>query len=153
MPTPRKTQQQFEEDMIAIHGNRFDFHLASYSTRKSKIWVICKIHGPFQITPTVLYRGGGCQRCAFEKMVIREQQNKRVLNFKEKIEAYYPHLFFPNADKEYVNMDSFITGVCLEHGEFKTQAKYLTRIKRPCYQCYNEHRIKNLSSIHDRKTR
>lgn len=58
-----KTNKQFIEKAIEIHGNRYDYTKVNYKNAHSKISIICRTHGFFKQTPNSHLRGRGCRKC------------------------------------------------------------------------------------------
>lgn len=50
-----------------IHGNRYDYSLVEYKNNKTKIKIICKIHGIFEQPPGVHLRKHNCKSCTDEE--------------------------------------------------------------------------------------
>lgn len=46
-----------------VHGDKFDYSKVKYIKAKTKVVVICKIHGDFLITPNNHLNGCGCPKC------------------------------------------------------------------------------------------
>lgn len=44
----RKTREQFIEEAIKVHGDRYDYSLVEYKTKEDKVKIICPIHGIFE---------------------------------------------------------------------------------------------------------
>ena len=59
-----KTNLQFLEDAIKVHGNTYDYSLANYTHSQTKIEIICKSHGGFWQEPSNHLRGRGCPKCS-----------------------------------------------------------------------------------------
>jgi len=53
----------FVEKANKIHNNKYDYSLVEYINSKSKIKIICPIHGVFEQTPAKHLMGRGCQKC------------------------------------------------------------------------------------------
>lgn len=53
-----------------IHGNKYDYSLFedNYKNNKSKIKIICPVHGIFEKTINEHLSGGGCKLCSYEKL-------------------------------------------------------------------------------------
>lgn len=47
----RLTTQEFIEKAKSIHGDKYDYSKAIYTTAKKKLIIICPIHGEFEQTP------------------------------------------------------------------------------------------------------
>ena len=61
-----KSTEQFIEDAIEKHGNKYDYSLVDYKQAHKKVKIICKTHGVFEQTPTNHLTGYGCKKCATE---------------------------------------------------------------------------------------
>jgi len=49
------------------HNNRYKYDLVLYENCRTKVKIICPIHGEFEQTPDAhLYSGRGCEKCARE---------------------------------------------------------------------------------------
>lgn len=61
------TQEQFVENLVKIHGYKYDYSKVIYTNIRSKIKIICKIHGEFEQTALTHSRGSGCIKCYNEQ--------------------------------------------------------------------------------------
>ena len=65
MSTKRKTKEEFIQDCINIHGDKYDYEKVIYVNSKIKVILICKKHGEFSILPNShISRRAGCQKCS-----------------------------------------------------------------------------------------
>ena len=62
-----------------VFGELYDYSLAEYINNKTKVKLICKIHGIFEQAPNDHLRGSGCPKCAKEATKKHKTANK--LNF------------------------------------------------------------------------
>jgi len=53
----------FIKNSIFIHGDKYDYSLVEYKNAKTKVKIICPIHGMFEQMPDTHIRGGGCPKC------------------------------------------------------------------------------------------
>lgn len=68
-----KTTANFIEQARYIHGNKYDYSLVVYINGKTKVKIICPLHGVFEQQPSNhLYGNGGCKQCMAIKL--SEQQ-------------------------------------------------------------------------------
>ncbi len=51
-----------------VHGDRYDYSAVNYVNDKTKIKIICSVHGEFEQTPCGHKAGKGCQKCKYEKV-------------------------------------------------------------------------------------
>jgi len=113
----------FIEKAIKKHGDKYDYSLVNYINAKTKVTIICKLHGEFEQTPDK-HLQGGCKICGICKC-----SNNRKSNTKEFIEkAIKKH-----GDKydysivDYINSNSKIKIICKYHGIFEqTPHNHLT---------------------------
>jgi very-short-patch-repair endonuclease len=66
-----KTTEEFIFGAKEIHGDRYDYSLTNYTRCKSKIKIICPIHGKFEQTPSDHLSGYGCKLCYESKGELR----------------------------------------------------------------------------------
>lgn len=98
-----------------IHNSKYDYSKVKYIDKRTKICIICPIHGEFWTTPSVHLKGCECPKCSSEK-------NKNILKSNSEeftIKANKIHNFKYDYSKvEYVNNKTKVCIVCPEHGEF-----------------------------------
>ena len=70
-----KTVQEFIADSVKIHGDKYDYSKVVYNGNKTKVTIICKIHGEFYQIPNDHTRNHGCRKCS--------EDNKLNYNLKE----------------------------------------------------------------------
>ena len=63
MPT-KKTTEEFIQDAIKVHGDKYDYSKVEYKNSRDKVIIICKEHGEFEQTPFGHIQGYGCKKCA-----------------------------------------------------------------------------------------
>jgi len=56
-------KETFIEKAIQVHGDKYDYSKVVYITNKTKVIIICSIHGEFQQRPDCHLRGVGCPKC------------------------------------------------------------------------------------------
>ena len=56
----KKTKEQFIEEAYKVHGNKYDYSKVEYINSKTKVCIICPIHGEFLKTPNKHLLGQGC---------------------------------------------------------------------------------------------
>lgn len=62
-----KTTENFIEKAKQIHGNKYDYSLVEYKNNKTKVKIICPIHGVFEQTPNCHLSLQGCPKCKTPK--------------------------------------------------------------------------------------
>jgi|GEM_PF-952947 len=106
------SQNEFIERLIEIHGNKFDYSDTFYINTRTKISVICKNHGEFQILPDNHLKGQGCVKCAQENHKLTHINEKRLENLKKIHDNKYEY-------KNIQIIDGQIEIYCKEHGTFE----------------------------------
>ena len=59
----RLTAEDFIERSKIVHGSRYDYCKVDYRNNKTKITIICPVHGEFEQKPTNHLQGQGCPKC------------------------------------------------------------------------------------------
>ena len=58
-----KKVENFIEDARKVHGDKYDYSSVKYKNNKTKVSIVCPIHGKFWQTPSHHLRGEGCPIC------------------------------------------------------------------------------------------
>jgi hypothetical protein len=53
----------FIEKVKNIHNNKYDYSLVNYINNKTKVKIVCPIHGMFEQIPGSHLNGSGCKKC------------------------------------------------------------------------------------------
>ena len=61
------TTEEFIAKAKAVHGDRYAYSKVKYVDNKTKVCIICKIHGEFMQPPSMHMRGHGCAKCSTER--------------------------------------------------------------------------------------
>jgi len=61
------TTNEFIKKAINIHGDKYDYSSVKYINKKTKVDIICPIHGIFEQQPNYHLRKSGCQKCSESK--------------------------------------------------------------------------------------
>ena len=60
------TKQEFENKADAVHGGKYDYSLVVYENTRTKVDIVCPVHGVFHQTPMSHLAGNGCPECGKE---------------------------------------------------------------------------------------
>jgi len=105
-----KTTEEFIDEAKLLHGDKYDYSLADYKKSKSRIKIICSIHGVFEQNPNNHLSGAGCPKC--------DNKNKTTDEFicgaKEIHENKYDYSLV-----EYKKSKSRVKIICPVHGIFE----------------------------------
>lgn len=77
--------KEFLEECFKVHGNKYDYSSVEYINKKTKIHIICPLHGSFFQLPWSHRGGSGCQKCksSHGERLIRNFLEKNNINFLE----------------------------------------------------------------------
>ena len=105
------TQEEFIAKAKAVHGDMYDYSLVDYKGNKTKIKIICPIHGVFEQTPNSHLMGRGCPHC-FGK---HKRTNETFIEAARKVhgDKYDYSLVDYKSNKTKVKI------ICPEHGVFE----------------------------------
>jgi hypothetical protein len=107
-----KTNEYFINEGSSIHKGKYDYSLLNYKNCKSKIKIICPIHGEFEQTPSTHLKGGGCYNCYKENCFkTTEEFIKEAILFHG--DKYDYSLVDYKESKQKVKI------ICKKHGEFE----------------------------------
>ena len=60
----RKPLEKFIEEATKVHGGLYEYHKVEYINGRTKVCIVCPIHGDFWQSPTNHLRGKGCPHCS-----------------------------------------------------------------------------------------
>jgi very-short-patch-repair endonuclease len=107
---PRKTTEQFIEDARRVHGEKYDYSLVEYHNSKSKVKIICPIHGVFEQKANGHLDGKGCTFCSPTR---RHSTETFISNAKKVHGDKYDYSLV-----DYKSNKKDVIIVCPIHGEF-----------------------------------
>jgi len=111
MKTEKLTKEEFIKRAKLIHGDKYDYSLVEYKNNRTKVKIICPIHGVFEQRPYSHYKGCKCQKCVNNKKKSTEQFI---------IDAYCKHGDRYNYKLvDYKNNKTKVKIICPIHGVFE----------------------------------
>lgn len=123
----RQTKDEFISAAVVVHGNKYDYSKVAYVNNRTKVTVICPIHGEFKIAPaghTAMKYGcidcGGTRKRTTEEFISRAS---KMHNGK-----------YDYSKTIYVNTETPVIIICPEHGEFK-QTPFAHTQSYGCVSC------------------
>jgi len=127
--------ENFIKSCIKIHNNKYDYSLVNYVNARTKVKIICPIHGVFEQTPeNHKNRKQGCPKCA----------KKYKYNSDEIIEKFniVHNNKYDYSLVNYVNAKTKIKMICPIHGVFEQRVDHHLNGKG-CLKCNNLHKKSN----------
>lgn len=113
-----KSQEQFLQDAVKIHGNKYDYSKAEYVDWQTKVVIICPVHGEFTQFPSSHLQGNGCPKCGNDRTSLR-MSNEDFIN---KAKAVHGDRY-DYSKVQYVYNKTEVCILCPEHGEFWQKPK------------------------------
>lgn len=105
----KQRKMEFLAKAMSIHGDKYDYSQVDYKNNHTKITVVCREHGPFEIMPRchIFGRNTGCLKCSgvttkeFIRRAIKVHGNR-----------------YDYSKTEYVRWGSKVLIICRKHGSF-----------------------------------
>lgn len=115
----KKSTEQFIEDAIKVHGNKYDYSKVEYINNKTPIIIICPEHGEFKQIPTAHLSGEGCKKCAYiQNGLNRRKSQEDFINIANSV-----HSNRYSYDKcIYTTKRASVIITCPKHGDFEQNA-------------------------------
>ena len=112
----RKTTEEFIADAKAVHGDRYDYSKVVYVNSRSKIIIICPIHGEFEQIPSNHLSGKNCIQCAQFNMSEKARSSTKIFIANALIKHDNRYIY----DKVvYTNRKTKVIITCPIHGDFE----------------------------------
>ena len=107
----KKTKEQFIEESINVHEDKYDYSKVVYNGAHTKVCIICKKCGnEFWQTPSHHLNGSNCPKCTFHYT----KSTQEFINDSKKIHGDK----YDYSKVEYINSKTKVCIICPEHGEF-----------------------------------
>lgn len=142
--TYRKSTNQFINEAIKTHGNKYDYSLVEYINNASKIKIICNDHGEFHQTPqSHISNRSGCPICG--DIVNGNRHKKKRDQFINEAKDIHENKYDYSLSK-YINGRIKIEIICPIHGTFtQTPNSHLRGSGCPiCKESKGEKQIRKL---------
>jgi len=112
--TSTKGLEMFVEKARKIHGDKYNYSKVNYINSRTKICIICPIHGEFWQTPENHLSGKGCRKCGIENSINKHRKtNEQFIS--ECKELYGDKYDYSNV--VYVNKSTKISIICNKCGK------------------------------------
>lgn len=120
-----KTTETFVAEAIVQHKNKYTYSRTNYKNAKSKVTIICPIHGEFTQTPDSHLRGNGCPDCG--EVLRRKSSTHTTELFIQKANIKHGDAY-DYSQVNYKKSTEEVEIICSEHGSFWiTPHRHLTK--------------------------
>jgi hypothetical protein len=113
------SRENFISKSVSVHGTKYDYSLVEYTNARTKVKIICPVHGVFEQRPDKHMRGKTCLKCSYDE---------RKTKLSKKTEQYINDAIsihgstYDYSLTEYTNDKSKVKILCKEHGVFEQHA-------------------------------
>jgi G:T-mismatch repair DNA endonuclease (very short patch repair protein) len=109
------TNEEFIKKAVKIHAYKYDYSKVIYINAKTKVIIICKIHGEFLQRPDNHLHNTGCNYCSINNKKLKlKKTNEQFI--KDAIKIHNNKYDYSKV--EYINNNTKIIIICKIHGEF-----------------------------------
>jgi len=117
------TTKSFIQKTKEIHHDMYDYSLVEYKNTRTKVKIICPIHGVFEQQPSNHIQGQGCPKCKYEQISNNLSHDTDIFIQKTK-EIHQDRYDYSLV--EYINNRIKVKIICPIHGVFEqTPHKHL----------------------------
>lgn len=120
----RLTTKEWIEKAKAVHGDKYDYSITMYTTAKTKLKVVCPLHGEQEMLPHHHIQGHGCGKCGKEQINKTSGKQLTQEQFISRVSSIEGLSFEKTIYKS--KRDSIIV-TCKEHGDYETKAEMLLK--------------------------
>lgn len=107
----RSNKDQFIKKAIAKHNGFFDYTLVEYKDSRTKVKIICPVHGIFEQIPNSHLMGKGCLKCKRDKARLTTE------SFIKRAKLVHSDKY-DYSETTYISSEFKVKIICPEHNEF-----------------------------------
>ena len=140
MPRPKAhSTEEYIKLVKDVHGDVYDYSKVVYTSLNSRVIVICRKHGEFELlASTLLKPSSGCMKCKHDTMNIPREE--LIRRFTEKFGRHLDYSLLP----ENTSFRDVVQIRCMHHGLFSQEIRVHNASKHGCPRCSNAARSKSL---------
>ena len=114
-----KSTEQFIKEANEIHNYAYDYSMVNYVNNKTKVTIICPIHGIFEQTPAAHLSGQGCPECVKIENGLKRRLSQDV--FIKRCNDVHNN-FYDYSKTIYTGKRNKVIVTCPIHGDFEQNA-------------------------------
>lgn len=148
----KKTKQEFITESNILHNNKYSYDNILYINNKTKVEIVCSIHGVFKQRSNDHLSNKGCPKCGKINSSNRQRNDKNffIENANKKHNSKYDYKLV-----KYHNNKTKVEIICPEHGKFSIRP-YSHLNGQTCKYCsrviyIHDDFIKKANEIHNNK--
>jgi len=108
----RMSLSDFVAHSKEIHGNKYDYGRVVYKNNRTKVALVCSVHGEFFVSPDNHFKGYGCKKCNRDARCVRHQADFIERAKKVHPDYDYSESVFVEGHKKEIKI------ICPKHGSF-----------------------------------
>ena len=130
------TTEEFIIRSKSVHSNLYDYSLTKYINKRTKVIIICPIHGKFEVLPQVHLKGCKCRFCVGNNF--KMNNDVFIKKSKEIHGNSYDYSLV-----EYINNYTKVKIICPLHGVFEQTPNSHLSNKNGCSKCGGTKKLTN----------
>lgn len=138
----KHTKESFIEKSKVKHNNKYNYDFVEYLDSKTKVKILCSIHGIFEQLPENHIKGSGCHKCGGSNRSINEEfilKSEQIHNLK-----------YEYSKVEYKNNKTKVEVICQYHGSFYiSPSNHLKGVG--CSKCVRKRKLTTIEFINKSK--
>ena len=111
--------QEFTNKAKNIHKDKYDYSKVKWVNSKTKVTIICPVHGEFEQEPLSHLKGCGCPKCAVQTKKNNNCNKLTLSSFIDKANIIHNNRYDYSKISKMENNKTKITIICSIHGEFE----------------------------------
>ena len=139
----RKGTEQFINEALKIHGDKFVYSKVKYINSNTKVCIICPEHGEFWQRPANHLQGQGCPQCRAH--LISQHKLKEEKEYIESLKKVWGDRYDFSKIEYHGNKTKTIV-ICKKHGEFLIRPNDLL-CGHGCPECGKSYRTTELNLL------
>jgi hypothetical protein len=146
----------FIEKAKSVHEDKYDYsQIIEWKGNKSKVPIVCPVHGTFWQIPISHIYGCGCKACGYDKQKNISNQDIKIATFIEKAKMVHGNKYDYSQIIEWKGIHGKVPIVCPVHKTFlQSPANHLSN--HGCIKCKHDRQksnildlVKRFKEIHD----
>lgn len=129
----KMTHNNFIIKANEIHNNKYDYSKINYINNRTKITIICKIHGEFDQLPKNHLKDHGCIKC--RNNILSNKFKSSISDFINRSNKIH-NSKYNYSDVKYINANTNVNIICNIHGKFH-QRPMVHLLGSGCSKCSN----------------
>ena len=109
------SKDEFIKRANEVHGDKYDYSLVDYKDTRTKVEIICPVHGSFFQSPNKHMQGNGCKVCGRERTI--EHNFLTLDDFIKRARNVHGDKY-DYSKSLYTGADNKLEITCVKHGKF-----------------------------------